>query len=183
MILRDAGLVVVGPDGASRALHELWSEMYEYCSAVISPTAELFGSEAARAKIARVGRQSMQWWKHICAQWCPFVPSSVPFDVPDRYMDVIGESIFNYKKACVGIASHTLMCHATKVYADLGFNDAIKVNEEALDHFFSFLYKVVPVLFGQVVGAKASASAIWQTSLEGWLTGVPTQRITNRSYA
>ena len=90
---------------------------------------------------------------------------------------------FNYKRVCFGIASHTLMVHAVDVYNDLGYIDAVKVNEEGLDHFFSFLYAFVPLIFGPVAGVKASASNIWQATLEGWATGMRVPNSArNRSY-
>ena len=151
LILGDAGITVStlpGEDAqAPKNIAVLWRDMVEYCIAVISPTSEVFGSESGRQKQADLGLANWQWWKRLCFMWAPFDPSMCGFEVPAEFAETVADVRMNYKKVCAGVASHTLLVHATEVYRELGFKDGRKFNEEGLDHFFCVLHDTKFFLF------------------------------------
>ena len=189
---------VVNP-ALSMSLCAMWDDVLRYFRSFSPPKPSCLATSALRDATRDLGEKCFVWYKNMLAASHPWSCEQLDVDPPKWYdaltaaakVDVctaLRTTHIDYPRTCIGVGVHAAFEHMTDIFDMLPYVIAEKVVEEAFDHFFSYLYHVVPAVANRSLLTKDNARMTWQVILEAHAAGIPVQtpaqeaRVKNSAY-
>ena len=177
----------------SRPLSELWDDVLRYFRAFNPPDISCLGTAQARLAHRELGRGCFLWFKYLLASSYPWDSSvlrgsSAPkwfadLNAMDKraYIDMLQGTYINYPQTCLGVGVHAAFEHMVDIFDILPWAQAERVVEEAFDHFFSYLYHLVPAVANRSLRTARNATTTWMVILEAHAAGIPPMGAQNQA--
>ena len=186
-----------GGDGSTVTIGVIWKAAHLYVRILWRAKIQITGPDSVRSA-AGCGRGIAEDWKFMLADALPWSAEDVQWDDIDwvrkalagghlRSVDELKESLknlhFDARRAAWGVTPHLVFEHGCDVMQDpdIPLDVAVRLTEEAADHFFVYLYYLVPAIFPRSLTTLANASCVWSVTVEVQAIGCPTT--TNATFA
>ena len=189
-----------GGDGESFEVADLWGRAHTHVRRIWKPRDNGITARADVPPAALEGRRVVEDWKWMDAETFPWTSSTlVAADTTPSWVskgldegniksredlvDHLKHLHFDASKTAFGVAAHLVFEHGFDIFLDdeIPFAAAAKLTEEAADHFFVYLYYLVPAIHPRSLTTAANAAAVWQVTTEVQTLGCPTS--TNPGFA
>ena len=174
-------------DGRTMPLSKLYSEICDFFTQVYRSHTMLYHRQHALS-LAKIGSLLFQWYKVMCRRAHPFNAAEWLKDPPawwrTRYTDdqrdamelQVLATMFNKSQTALDVSAHLSFEHSFDIMLDelIPFEHARRATGECADHFFVYLYYLVPILAHRSLTGFANARSTWQVILEAQALLVPT---------